>query len=426
MEYKGVKGMGDILPQDAGVWQEIERLARIELESHGYQEIRTPILEETAVFVRSIGETTDIVSKEMFTFSDRKERYLTLRPEGTAPIARAYVEHSLDKVFPGIAKLYYIGPMFRAERPQKGRSRQFHQIGLEMIGSRSPQVDFEAIWRLNRLLKKIGLDGFTIKVNSLGCAADKINFSNKLKIYLKGEKDRLYEDCRIRIEKNVLRVLDCKNESCGHVVKNAPNILDSLCKDCDIEYKMVKSMLRSEKLEFVEAKNLVRGLDYYTGTVFEVTHGSLGGQDALAAGGRYDNLVKEMGGPDAPAVGFAIGIERVIIALGDKKNLFQKPTVLYIATLGHEAKMEGFRLAEKLNEELNKDRFKVMTLVDMEESSLKSQMRNANKNGAKLVLIIGEDELKEEKIVIKEMSGEKAQISIERDRALEDIRKRVC
>jgi len=425
MNYKAPRGMEDILPKDVYIWQELERRARVELESNGYKEIRTPMLEDTAVFVRSIGETTDIVTKEMFTFEDRKGRSMTLRPEGTAPIVRSYIEHSLDQTS-AVSRLYYMGPMFRSERPQKGRSRQFHQIGLEIIGSRSAQIDFETVWRLAKLLELFGLEDFTVKLNSLGCKLDKPKFAEKLKGYLEGEKSRLCDDCKVRIEKNVLRALDCKNESCIAVMRNAPNIVGSLCPDCVKDFSSVKAMLQSEGVKYEETKNLVRGLDYYTGTVFEVTHPNLGGQDALAAGGRYDNLVKDMGGPDVGAAGFAIGLERVIIALGDKKESFTRPAVVYIATLGHDAKMDGFRLAESLKAELNKDKFKVTTLIDLEESSLKSQLRSADKNGAKVVLILGEDELKQGKVAIKDMEGSKEQFSINKEAVVEEIRKRIC
>ena len=425
MKYQGVKGMEDILPQDVCVWQELERLTRSELESYGYKEIRTPILEDTAVFKRSIGEETDIVTKEMYTFSDRKERSLTMRPEGTAPIVRSYIEHSMDQASPE-SKLYYIGPMFRAERPQKGRSRQFHQIGVEIIGTSSHYADSEIIMRLDRLLKAFGLEGFTIKLNSLGCKDDKEKFSKKLAGYLVDKKARLCDDCKARLDKNVLRVLDCKNESCVQVAREAPNVLDSLCGKCAGHFSNVKRSLSDLGIGFVEAKNLVRGLDYYTGVVFEVTHPDLGGQDALGAGGRYDNLIKEMGGPDVGAIGFALGMERVIIALGAKKESIAKPGVVYIATLGDMARVEALRIAEELRKEFNSPhKAGIVILMDARDSSLKSQMRSADKNGARLVLILGEDELKEGKVLIKDME-KKEQISVGRNLIIDEIRKRLC
>ncbi len=425
MRYKSIRGMSDILPRDTGAWRRIEQITRLELESSGYKEIRTPILEDTAVFKRSIGETTDIVTKEMYTFSDRKGRALTLRPEGTAPVVRAYIENALNKISP-VSLLYYIGPMFRSERPQKGRSRQFHQIGIEIIGSRSPQVDGEVIYRLNRLLGAFGLTNAVIKLNSLGCRQDKAGFTDKLKKYLRAEKKRLCEDCKKRIEKNAMRVLDCKNESCLLVIKNAPKIIDSLCDKCLHHFSLVKAMLRARggEIDFQEDHNLVRGLDYYTGPVFEVTHPGLGGQDALAAGGRYDNLVKEFGGPDTGAAGFAIGIERLMLALGEKKE-FKKPKILYIATLGDEARSKGLLLAERLKQVLNASQtLNCVVLLNMENASLKAQMRSANRENAKITVILGADEIKSEKITIKDMeSGE--QVSIEENFFSGEIKKRI-
>jgi len=421
MEYRSVKGMEDILPQDVQIWQYLERTARTELESYGYREIRTPIVEDTSIFVRGIGETTDIVTKEMYTFTDRKERSLTLRPEGTAPIVRAYIEHSLDQVSP-VLRLYYIGPMFRAERPQKGRSRQFHQIGVEVFGTNSPYADVEVIMQATSLLKLFGLSGFTIKLNSLGCKNDKDAFADKLKKFLEDKKNRLCADCKERIKKNALRVLDCKEESCMQVVREAPNILESLCEPCKDHFNKVKRCLESLKVEFKETKNLVRGLDYYTGTVFEITHTALGGQDAIGAGGRYDNLVKDLGGPNVGAVGYALGIERIIIAL--KKELPASKNVVYIATLGDAAKINGVQLAEKIRRDAGLQG--VIVLTDITESSLKSQMRSADKNNAKVVLILGDEELIQKKVVIKDMVGAKEQVCVGLDSAIDELRKRLC
>ena len=421
MEYRSVKGMEDILPQDVQIWQYLERTARTELESYGYREIRTPIVEDTSIFVRGIGETTDIVTKEMYTFTDRKDRSLTLRPEGTAPIVRAYIEHSLDQVSQ-VLRLYYIGPMFRAERPQKGRSRQFHQIGVEVFGADSSYADVEVIMQATSLLKLFGLSGFTIKLNSLGCKKDKDAFADKLKRFLEDKKNRLCADCKERIKKNALRVLDCKEESCMQVVREAPNILESLCDPCKDHFDKVKRCLESVKVEFKETKNLVRGLDYYTGTVFEITHTALGGQDAIGAGGRYDNLVKDLGGPNVGAVGYALGIERIIIAL--KKELPASKNVVYIATLGDAAKINGVQLAEKIRRDAGLQG--VIVLTDITESSLKSQMRSADKNNAKVVLILGDEELKQNKVVIKDMVGAKEQVCVGLDSAIDELRKRLC
>lgn len=420
MKYKSVKGMEDILPEEVRVWQWVEETARRDLESYGYTEIRTPILEDTSVFIRSIGETTDIVTKEMYTFKDRKERSLSLRPEGTAPIVRAYIEHSLDKNSTE-SKLYYIGPMFRSERPQKGRSRQFHQIGVEVFGTSSPYADSEVIIQASNMLKNFGLADFNIKLNSLGCRDDKDRFAKELKDYLDDKKSRLCDDCKDRIKRNVLRVLDCKNEPCIQVMRNAPNILDNLCLPCRTHFDKVKDILNKVKVKFNEAKNLVRGLDYYTGTVFEITHPALGGQDAIGAGGRYDNLVKDFGGPSTGAIGYALGIERIIIAL-DKKGTAGDRNIIYVATIGDGPKIHGINIAEKLRR--GPDLQGVIVLTDTKEASLKSQMRNADKLGARLVLIIGEDELSKGEAVLRDMRT-KEQFSIKFEDVAEKIKEKM-
>ncbi|MCM8790147.1 MAG: histidine--tRNA ligase [Candidatus Omnitrophica bacterium] len=423
MKYKSVKGMDDILPQDVWLWQELESRARKELESSGYVEIRTPILEETAVFIRGIGETTDIVTKEMFTFSDRKERSLTMRPEGTAPIVRSYIEHSLGNISP-VLRLYYIGPMFRAERPQKGRSRQFHQIGVEVIGSFSPYADVEVLAQLDKLLKAFGLSGYVIKLNSLGCKSDKLKFTESLKQYLADKINLLCEDCRNRVGKNVLRVLDCKKESCTQAMRGAPNILDNMCLKCARHFEEVKSSLKALGINFQETKNLVRGLDYYTATVFEITHPALGTQDAIGAGGRYDNLIKDMGGECAGAVGYALGLERIILAL--KGHAARKPdrNVIYIATLGDAARLEGLKISESLKDGLALPN--LVVLRDMGEASLKSQMRSADRQNAKVVIILGEDEMKEKKLTIKDMRPGGSQVSVAAELVVEEVRRILC
>ncbi len=419
MKYKSIRGMEDILPPDIYIWRDLEEKARIDLESYGYAEIRTPVIEDTSIFVRSIGEDTDIVTKEMYTFKDKKGRSLTLRPEGTAPIVRAYIEHSLDKISPEL-KLYYIGPMFRSERPQKGRSRQFHQIGVEVIGSNSYFADAEVIMQMSNMLQYVfNLNGFKIKLNSLGCKKDKENFSNKLRKYLKEEESMLCQDCKTRIKKNVLRVLDCKNESCVQVARNAPNILKSLCPPCEDNFKKLKTILTNIKIKFEETKNLVRGLDYYTGTVFEVTHPALGAQDAIGAGGRYDNLTKDLGGPSIGAVGYALGMERIIMAL--KKEPRKVSRVVYIATIGDEAKIRGIQIAEKIRIKSNSY---LTVLTDIKGASLKSQMRSADKNKAKLVVILGQDELKISKATIRDMAKQE-QIPIKLDNVVEEVIKRM-
>jgi len=403
MKYRSIRGMEDILPENARVWQHIERIARRDLEGCGYGEIRTPVLEDTAIFVRGVGKNTDIVRKEMYTFTDKKERSLTLRPEGTAPIVRAYIEHSLDKVAPRIKRFYYIGPMFRSERPQKGRSRQFHQIGAELIGTGSPFAETEVIGQLSGMLKMFGLKNFIIKLNSLGCTADKERFESKLKKYLREKKNRLCPDCKERADKNVLRVLDCKNETCIQAVRQAPGILEGLCASCREHYMRVKERLSKEDIEFKETGNLVRGLDYYTGTVFEITHPALGSQDAIGAGGRYDNLIKDLGGPVTPAVGYALGMERIILVLG-KENALPEPIVVYLITLGGEAELKGAAIAARLRESGEKFRgTEIRVIKDIDGGTLKAQIKRADKNKATFALILGDDEIEKKKITIKNM-----------------------
>lgn len=413
--------MEDLLAPDVRLWQEIERRSRAFLESGGYAEIRTPMLEETAVFVRGIGETTDIVSKEMYTFTDRKGRSLSLRPEGTAPIVRSYIEHGLHSASP-LQRLYYIGPMFRSERPQKGRQRQFHQIGVEVIGSLSPYADLEAIMQADGLLKSLGLSGFRIKLNSLGCRDDKARFAEALRAYLADKKALLCDDCRARSDKNVLRALDCKNPACASALSGAPVVSTGLCDGCRTGFEKLRGALKELGVDFEVVHTLVRGLDYYTGTVFEVTHPALGSQDALGAGGRYDNLVKDMGGPAVGAVGYALGVERLVIALNSAERAPARETVVSIATLGDAAKIEGIRLAEAIRKELPG----VIVLKDLSEASLKSQMRSADKSGARLVLILGEDEVKHGKVTVKAMENEAPQKTVERGAVMEEIRRIAC
>ena len=314
--------------------------------------------------------------------------------------------------------------MFRAERPQKGRSRQFHQIGVEVIGSSSHFADAEVIAQLDGTLKMFGLKDFTIKLNSLGCKQDKAKFADVLKVFLKERSSRLCDDCKERVDKNVLRVLDCKSDSCRQVVREAPNVLDSLCGGCREHFEKVKTSLKALDVRFEEAKNLVRGLDYYTGTVFEITHSSLGAQDAIGAGGRYDNLVKDMGGSDTGAVGYALGMERIIIAL-KSQNVSPRPAkTIYIATLGDEAKIEGMKMAQKIRKEAGSSGITVLT--DIGESSLKSQLRSADKNSSALVIILGEDELKQGKVLVKDMVNKEPQASIAIGSVAEEVRKRLC
>jgi len=394
-----LRGMRDILPPEVYSWQFIEKTAREVFESFGYEEIRTPILEETALFQRGIGEGTDIVNKEMYTFTDKGGRSVTMRPEGTAPIVRSYIENNLG-VDGQMVKLYYIGPMFRSERPQKGRSRQFYQVGVEAIGSTSPYADAEAMLAMATFFARLGLDDFKVKLCSLGCSGDKEKFTAALRKYLKPESSRLCDDCKVRVEKNVLRVLDCKVESCKTLLVDSPKTKDFLCSSCAENYKKVKDLLSSYGIDFREDAGLVRGLDYYTSTVFEVTHQALGSQDAIAAGGRYDNLIADFGGKKNGAFGFAVGIDRLLLALSSKGSLKapgKNKTDLYIATTGEDVYEEAFKNAVALRQK------GVSCEIDLQGRSLKAQMRNANKRDATYVAIFGSEELKKNEVVLKDM-----------------------
>lgn len=404
---KTLRGMRDILPDEAGAWQYIEDTAKSLFGLFGYREIRTPILEETALFVKSIGESTDIVQKEMYTFKDKGGRRVSLRPEGTAPIVRSYLENNLDKTEP-FAKLYYIGPMFRSERPQAGRQRQFYQIGIEAIGSDSPYLDAEIVYLMKVYFDKVGLSDYTIKVNTLGCGKDKTRIKKELTKFLKDKTNLLCKDCKVRYKKNILRIFDCKVEGCKSVLRTAPKITENICEECSNHFESVKKTLDSLQISYTIDPYIVRGLDYYTKTTFEVTHPNLGAQDAIAAGGRYDNLVRDSGGPKTGACGFAIGEDRLIMALGPAARSAASLGV-YIACIGEEPYRRGFKLCSDLR--INA----VSAEIDYQEKSLKAQMRQANKRGAKCVAILGPDELEKGVIALRNMSnGEQREVRIER------------
>jgi len=397
-KISALRGMFDILPDEVVKWRQVEAAARGLFSQYGYEEIRTPIMEETRLFARSIGEGTDIVEKQMYCFKDRGERDVSLRPEGTAPVVRAYLEHGLGKVSP-VTKLYYIGPMFRSERPQSGRNRQFHQIGVEVIGSGSAFVDAEIIGLMMKLLGLSGLTHAELSVNSLGCAADKAEFEKILKKALAPEMNRLCPDCVRRSKVNILRVFDCKNESCRRVLRAAPTILDSVCPPCRQHFESVKSALGSIGITYTVMPFLVRGLDYYTGTVFEVTHKNLGSQDAVGAGGRYDNLIAQIGGESTSACGFAVGVERILLAARDLPPGAGDRPDLFIIGLGDQAGQWAFKTLTELRDK------GISCQMGFEGKSLKSQMRFADKIRAKRVLIVGEDELKSQKAILRDMDS---------------------
>ncbi len=310
---KALRGTKDILPEEVCLWQSIETSARNIFAIYGYKEIRTPIIEEASLFIRSIGDATDIVQKEMYVFYDRSRRAIALRPEATASVVRAYIEDSLSHK-EGLCKLYYIGPMFRSERPQKGRQRQFHQLGVEAIGSGDSLLDVEVILLAVSLLKALGINDFSLQINSLGCEKDKLAMIEDYRKVLRPYLDSLCRECNTRYNKNILRVLDCKNPGCREIVKGI-KFKDSLCPACSGHFESVKKGLNQLGIAYTVDRKIVRGLDYYTKTVFEITQKELGAKDAICAGGRYNNLVKDMGGKDTPAIGFAFGVERLALSL---------------------------------------------------------------------------------------------------------------
>jgi histidyl-tRNA synthetase len=410
MKHKASYGTHDLLPEDSFKWQYLEEKVRKIISFYNYKEIRTPIFEETDLFARSIGEDTDIVQKEMYTFLDQGKRSLTLRPEGTAGVVRAYLEHSLGEKFP-LVKLFYFGPMFRQERPQKGRLREFNQFGVEAIGSLEPSLDAELIELAARTCSDLGITDFKLHLNSIGCPKCRPIHRDKFLGFMKGRVGELCEDCKTRYLRNPLRMFDCKKEECIDKLKDAPVMVDLLCEECKKHYESVKELLNELKIDYFEDKRLVRGLDYYTKTAFELKSKLLGTQDTLCGGGRYDLLVEELGGKSTPAIGFAAGIERYILALKMEKklDLEEKSLDLFVAALGDEARAFAMKLMKDLRAK------NLMCETDYLSRSLKAQMREADRQKAKKVLIIGEDEIKKGRAILKDMeSGEQEEIELEK------------
>lgn len=396
MEFRTIKGFKDILPHEVGNWQFLESEARKVFHAFGYREIRTPILEWTELFSRSIGQETDIVSKEMYTLTDSRGRGMTLRPEATASVVRAYIQEGLYRKNP-LQKLYCIGPMFRHERPQKGRFRQFHQLDAEFFGDPGPESDAETIIMAMRLFECLGLEGLVLNLNSLGCPGCRPGFREKLTAYLAERSDALCGDCRRRSETNPLRVFDCKVPGCGEVMAEAPAITGSLCGECRDHFAAVSACLERAGVPFVLNPRLVRGLDYYNRTTFEVQTDRLGAQNAVAGGGRYDGLVKLLGGPDHPAIGFAVGVERVIALLEEKGARATPRPDLFVAAIGPAARDAAFGWVMDLRA------LGLWVEMGYGTGGLKSRMKRADRLGARKVLIVGDDELASGKAVLRDM-----------------------
>lgn len=402
------RGTLDYLPEKAELWQYLEQRASNWFERYGYRRIITPTFESTDLFVRSIGSSTDIVQKEMYTFDDKKGRSLTLKPEGTAPIVRAYLENHLDQMAKPV-KLYYIAPMFRYERPQAGRYREFYQMGVEAIGSSDPSLDAETVHLFISYLDDLGLTGLELLINSMGCREDRARFTKELRTFLDGTK--LCKTCTQRTEMNPLRVFDCKNESCKKSLEKSPKLLDYICDRCRKHFEIVQSYLKELGVNYQVNPNLVRGFDYYTKTTFEVVSSSLGAQDALGGGGRYDYLIEDYGGNKTPAIGFAFGLERIELAL-KKQNISVAehiPLKAFIVYYNEDAKKVAFKAMSKLREEgLSVD-------MDFESKSFKAQLKQADKKVVPYVIIIGPEEIEKNEYILKDMkAGEQSHLRFEK------------
>ncbi len=399
METRRIKGTKDILPEETEIFLAAEKELRETMSKYGYREIRTPVFEYTELFIKGTGETTDIVNKEMYTFEDRGGRSISLRPEGTPSIVRAYLENNLNKKR-SFQKLFYYGRMFRYEKPQAGRFREFRQFGIESVGSSSPQVDVETIILGLEVLSNIGLKKVELQLNSVGCENCRPSYKKSLKNFLEPKLNNLCDDCRRRFETNILRILDCKKTNCRKVLKNAPTYIQHLCNECEKHFSEVQYLLQKTNVDFTLNPHLVRGLDYYTKTVYEFISQVLGAQDAVGGGGRYDKMVELFGGPQIPAIGFACGMDRILLAIekeGEVKRIKQKLDC-YIVTIDKETDEEGFLLLNKLRKK------GIPSEKDFLNRSIKAQMKDADRLGAKCSIIIGTEELSKNEVTLRKMS----------------------
>jgi len=408
MKYTAPRGTRDILPPETGLWATVKQVIGQTLNDFGYSEIKTPLFEQTDLFVRGIGLLTDIVAKEMYTFQDKKGRSLTLRPEGTAPIVRAYLENNLNRA--GLQKLYYQGPMFRYERPQAGRYRQFEQVGVEVLGSQSPIVDADVIMLGVKICEKLGLQSLTVAINSVGCTVCRPVIREQLKSFIVSSLNYLCEDCQQRYEKNPLRILDCKKERCQKYFAGLPSSVGVLCHECADHFSTVLEYLDSVNIAYSIDSFLVRGLDYYTKTAFEIRSDKLGAQNAVCGGGRYDELIKELGGPKTPAFGLAFGLERLLMVMkqqGVLPVLADRAPLVYFVAMGEPARRKAFACRSQCHEQgLRAD-------IDLEDRSFKAQLKRANTVKARYACIIGEEELEQGVCQLKNMeSGEQEAVAL--------------
>lgn len=414
-EIRNVKGTRDLLPEESALWSAVEVRARAVFGRYGFGEIRTPVLEDTALFVRSVGESSDIVGKEMYTFDDRKGRSLTLRPESTASVARAYVQHRLHDA-PQPVRLFYIGPQFRYERPQRGRYRQFQQIGAEVIGDAGPASDAELLLMLVRFLGSLDFHSLVVRLNTVGDRGSRAEFSRRLREFLEPKRDELGEDGRRRLETNPLRILDTKNPREMELLEDAPALEDSLSEGCRAHFDGLRSLLDRFGVAYEIEPRLVRGLDYYTRTVFEIASEELGAQDAILGGGRYDGLISELGGPEVPGIGFAIGQDRLVDLLpASFRSRHALPRPVFVVPIGLD---DGPRVALEVAEELRAAG--VVTVAELSSRSMKAALRQADRSDARGVVLVGEDELAAGTVSYKDfVSGE--QRSVPRNRLGEEL-----
>ena len=415
MKIQAIRGVKDIMPDEIEKWRWVENKANQVFTRYGFKEIRLPIFEKTKLFSRGIGETTDIVEKEMYTFEDRGGEKVTLRPEGTASVVRAFIEHKMYTT-QTVQKFYYLGPMFRYERPQAGRFRQFYQIGVEAMGSHNPSIDVEVMIMLMEFFNVLGLNQFELQINSLGCNKCRPEYRETLKKSITNHLTDLCKNCNTRYQKNPLRVLDCKIERDIEIASKLPRITDHICNECKSHFEKVQGLLRETQIPYSINSNLVRGLDYYTHTAFEVTSRELGAQNAISGGGRYNTLVEEFEGPPTPCFGFALGLERLISLIPfDKMESIETTPDVFVVALGEEAKLKVFNLVHQLRSG------GISVERDYDGGSIKSQMRKANRSASSFALIIGENEIKSGNYQLKNMQDGK-QSSITADSCVEEIK----
>ena len=411
LEIKSIKGTADVLPSDSYKWQFVERKFLDTAQKYGFGEIRVPTFEDKRLFIRSVGDTTDVVQKEMYTFTDQGGRELALRPEGTAGVNRAVIENGLiNGALP--VKLSYAISCFRAEKPQAGRMREFHQLGMELFGASSPSADAEVIAFVDEFFRLLGIRNISLEINSIGCKECRKNYHAALKSYFEARKDRLCDTCLERLDKNPLRILDCKNPDCKEVAKDAPVVLDYLCDDCKAHFEGLKKRLDALGVPYTVNPRIVRGLDYYVRTVFEFVSSDLGAQSTVCGGGRYDGLIKSLGGPDQPGIGYAMGVERLLMVMKAQGIEIPAPAPcdLYIGSIGEEASVEALRLCGILRKE------GFSAECDIVGRSVKAQMKYADKIGARFSMVLGDNELAEKKATVKNMAtGENAEVTLDGD-----------